>query len=58
MPRLTQREKCYRQNVLLVLHAVHTGDQSQQEVHHGAGRQVGQQQRGELWLGLNIFYDL
>ena len=43
---------------MFVLRPVHTGDQSEQEVHHGAGGEVGQQQRGELWLRLNVFYDL
>ena len=53
-----RKETPHRENVLLVLRPVHAGDQSQQEVHHGAGGEVGQKQRGELWLGLNVLYDL
>ena len=48
----------YRQNVLLVLHPLDTGDEPEEEVHHGGGGQVGEEQLRELWLGLDVLYDL
>ena len=50
--------RAHREDILLVLGALHTGDQPQEQVHHGRGADVGEQQAGEALLGLDVLDDL
>ena len=50
--------RAHREDILLVLGALHTGDQPQEQVHHGGGADVGEQQAGEALLGLDVLDDL
>ena len=46
------------EDVLLVLCALHAGDEAEEEVHDGGGGEVGEQQAGEAGLGLDVLNDL
>ena len=48
----------YRQYVLFVLVPLHAGDQPQQEIHHGGGAQVCEEELRELGLTLDVLYHL
>ena len=46
------------EDVLLVLGALHAGDEAEEEVHDGGGGEVGEEEAGEAGLGLDVLYDL
>ena len=48
----------YREDVLLVLGALHAGDEAEEEVHDGGGCEVGEEQAHEALLGLDVLDDL